>query len=472
MRRFRGSLFGFTSTHQIVHGLPDVDRLLAQGHHILDGEPRDWTILARVFGGEDPAGLRQKIQKILIEINAATERLFTNEVNANGAAERADIPGKAASLVTFSDDQRHQERWEWCANIKVIAPNTNGHDGAVEADLQNLIRDLGACVSIPQLYGQDFLDRNLTLLIDLWKFDNDLFPMLMVGLPEWTPIQVMKDGLAARARLHEQLAAIYKRADQYLSGQAVDFGADMSDINHIVRERTRLYNKMDVSFQHRGQIDLGNLWAQNANTHPLVFWLVLYIYSTPGLVEELRKEISPFVKLSDKAPVSITAFDLRAICGKCPLLRSSMYETFRLANQPTSIRYLNRPITVNDGPQQHHLKSGTWISAIHAVSQKDPSIYPEPEKFIPDRFLEVDSENGNRVARYGRLRPWGAGPGMCKGRIFAEKEILGIAAAVIALWDIEPVSKIWKVPAMRPGTGVNRPVHDVRVVIKKRPLTQ
>ena len=129
-------------------------------------------------------------------------------------------------------------------------------------------------------------------------------------------------------------------------------------------------------------------------------------------------------------------------------------------------------MTIHDGQQEHHLKSGTWISAVHAVLQKDSSVYPEPEKFIPDRFLESDKENGNKVARYGKLRPWGTGPGMCKGRIFAEKEILGIAAAVIALWDIEPVSKVWKVPAMRPGTGVNRPVHDVRVIIKKRVMTQ
>ena len=472
LRRFGGSFFGFTSIHQVIHNLPDLDRLLAHGHHILDGEPRDWTILVRVFGGENPKGLREKIQEILIPINTATERLFTNEVNANAAAERADIPGKAASLVTFSDDPQNLARWEWSANVRVVTPNANGHGGAAEADLHNLIRDLGACVSIPQLYGQDFLDRSLTLLNDLWKFDNDLFPMLMVGVPEWAPFQVMKDGLAARSRLHQQLAALYKRADQYLKGESVDFNADMSDISHVVRERTKLYNKMDVPFRHRGQIDLGNLWAQNANTHPLVFWLVLYIYSTPGLVGELRKEISPYITLSDTPALTITVFDLRSICSKCPLLRSSMYETFRMANQPTSIRYLNRPMTIHDGQQEHHLKSGTWISAVHAVLQKDSSVYPEPEKFIPDRFLESDKENGNKVARYGKLRPWGTGPGMCKGRIFAEKEILGIAAAVIALWDIEPVSKVWKVPAMRPGTGVNRPVHDVRVIIKKRVMTQ
>ena len=59
---------------------------------------------------------------------------------------------------------------------------------------------------------------------------------------------------------------------------------------------------------------------------------------------------------------------------------------------------------------------------------------------------------------------------MCKGRSFAEKEILALGAAVIGLWDIEPASGTWKIPTMIPGTGVKKPVEDIRVVIKRRPI--
>jgi cytochrome P450 len=213
----------------------------------------------------------------------------------------------------------------------------------------------------------------------------------------------------------------------------------------------------------RGQWEIGNLWGQNANTQPMVFWFLLFVYSTPGLVADLRKEISSHVTVSDS---EITSFDMQAL-SRCTLLKGSIYETYRMVDEPTSIRYLKKPITVSDGPHKHNLKEGTWISAPHAIANKDASNYPEPHRFIPDRFLETD-KTGNRNARHGKLRPWGGGTGICKGRTFAEKEIIAIGAAVISLWDISPVGKKWVIPAMRPGTGTAQPVSDVRVRIRRR----
>lgn len=72
----------------------------------------------------------------------------------------------------------------------------------VEANLSSLSRDFGACIAIPILYNQSFLDRYPQLLNDFWKFDNNLFPLLMMGVPTWLlfPFKVMREGLAARSR--------------------------------------------------------------------------------------------------------------------------------------------------------------------------------------------------------------------------------------------------------------------------------
>lgn len=73
------------------------------------------------------------------------------------------------------------------------------------------------------------------------------------------------------------------------------------------------------------------------------------------------------------------------------------------------------------------------------------------------------------MPRYGKLKPWGAGVGICKGRAFAEKEILGVVACFITLWDMEPSGGgEWTLPGFVPGTGVMRPKEAVRVVIKRR----
>lgn len=73
------------------------------------------------------------------------------------------------------------------------------------------------------------------------------------------------------------------------------------------------------------------------------------------------------------------------------------------------------------------------------------------------------------MARQGGLTPWGGGLPMCKGRIFAEREVLLIVASVLALWDFEPVAEGgWRVPGMIKGTGVNMPKGDLRARVRRR----
>lgn len=471
LRRYSGSLFGLTSTHQVLHKLPNVDRFMAQGHATLDNGPRDWAISWRVFGCDHTDYLRRVLDDIGHPFNALVEKAFVNDANATAAVERSDIPAKAHSFVTFSATPDTLAYWERGAHARLVAPD------AVEAELLSLMRDFGACISVPQLYGQDFLDRNPTLLADLWKFDNDLFPLLMVGLPSWLPLKAMREGLVARKRLHDALAGLYKRIDQYQKGEPVDFGADMSDVSAVALGRSAGYAERGLSYKHRGQLDMGIFWGQNGNTQPLVFWFLLFIYATPGLVDELRNEIAPYVPLAQASDAGgdwrISDLDLRALSHKCPLLKSTMFETFRMANQPTSIRLVKKSITISDGEHKHTVKRGSWISTAWSLTNKDPSVYHDPERFVPDRFVETDPETQTRTARYGPLRPWGNGTGICKGRTFAEKEILGLGAAIISLWDISPANgdgQKWQVPSMLPGTGAVLPDREVRVVVRRRKL--
>lgn len=110
-------------------------------------------------------------------------------------------------------------------------------------NLQSIARDFGACIAIPLLYGGDFLTRNPGLPDDFWKFDNDAFPLLMIGMPTWAPQKMMKDGVAAPLRLLTAMDAPYRRIDQYQSSQPIDFDADVSDISNTALERNRLYVK-------------------------------------------------------------------------------------------------------------------------------------------------------------------------------------------------------------------------------------
>lgn len=183
---------------------------MSQSYHAVNAEPFQYTLLTRVFGAIDSFELKQKLEDSWKDLLGPIERMFLNDVGAAAAIERANIPEQAASFVTFLTDRKRMRRWELSADIRLAIPDSEDRPGVAEANLQSLTRDFGACIAIPLLYGKDFLDRYVQILDDFWKFDNDVFPLLMIGVPRWAPFKMMKEGLAARSRLAHEMEALYR----------------------------------------------------------------------------------------------------------------------------------------------------------------------------------------------------------------------------------------------------------------------
>ncbi|KAK7544738.1 cytochrome P450 [Phyllosticta citribraziliensis] len=475
IRKYGGPLFGITSTHQVIYQKEGIDRFLSQPLHTLDNEPVAWTIHTRVFGAENDPVLRHKTGVARKELSIAVERVYMSDALSSECILRADIPRRAGSLVTLSNSQTPNP-WENLAQYRLLAPETKHQPGAAELELFNLIRSFGAAISIPMLYGSYFMNKCPNILQDFWAFDNDCFPLVMAGLPTWAPMKNFQEGLAARNRINRTLAEFYELIDRFQRGGHVDPSIDLTDVSQIVLERSKIYGNYDFSYRHRGEIDSALLWGQNGNMHQSTSWLVIYIYATPGLLDSLREEIAPHTSLSeadDSGHPHITRLDIAGLQKRCPLLRSTWLETFRVANEPSSLRYIAKPIQVT--PESATLQPGTFVTVPHAINQHDASLYPQPERFIPDRFVRIDAATGQRSAPYGPLKPWGGGHGICKGHVFAEKHIFAVVACVVSLWDFAPAGGggggAWKVPGMRPGTGVMRPAEELRVVAKRRKMS-
>lgn len=397
LRRYGGSLFGISTEHQILVDLPGVDRLMAQPFHILSAEPVHFTLFTRVFGGINSPNLKGKLENSWKDLLVPVGRLFLNEAAAAAAVEESNVPERAASFVTFSSDPRHMKRWEMSADIRVLRPNLPSPPGMAEANLQSLTRDFGACMAIPLLYGKDLLDGNPQLLDDFWEFDNNLFPLLMIGIPLWAPLRMVRKGLEARSRILAQLEALYRRIDQIQRGQPVDSCWDMSDVSFVPFERNKVYEREGWSFPERAAGHFAVFWGQNANTHPVLFWFLLYIYSTPGLLARVREAIAPFIHLSDTQPRDIISIDHSALARNCQLLRACVFETYRMANEPTSIRYVARSITINDGNLEHKLRPGTWVGT--ALTDQPRSIRVRRARQVHPRAVSGD---GSRVRRARR----------------------------------------------------------------------
>jgi hypothetical protein len=222
------------------------------------------------------------------------------------------------------------------------------------------------------------------------------------------------------------------------------------------------------------------MWALSINANMLVYWQILFILSTPNLVTRIRAEIAPYTIIS--APVSIGVFSSLpsltinhdALFTLCPLLKSSYLEALRLSDTPWSVRKVSSSVSISSNKDSsshisYMLNEGEYVTVPHDLHMRDPKYFASPDEFQPERFI-VKREDGSVTVDAATIRPYGGGPSICKGRIFAERECLSLVAGILAYWDIEPVDreKGWVVPEMQKTSAVSRPVGETRVRIKRR----
>ena len=143
-----------------------------------------------------------------------------------------------------------------------------------------------------------------------------------------------------------------------------------------------------------------------------------HILAKPHLLKRLQTELqSSFPTTADDTIISYRDLE------KLPFLAACINEGLRLAS-PVSGRLPridpNSPITYDD----HTLPAGTVISMSLRDILYDPSIYPDPRSFNPDRWLE-DSDRARKL-KERFLVPFGKGPRSCIGNNLAVAEMHAI----------------------------------------------
>ncbi|XP_071454118.1 cytochrome P450 4C1-like [Hetaerina americana] len=185
-------------------------------------------------------------------------------------------------------------------------------------------------------------------------------------------------------------------------------------------------------------------------------WTLYLLGHHPEIQDRVVQEVES--ELGDKLDGNdITLGDL----GNLNFLGSCIKETMRLFPPvPLMGRDLKTPLKING----HTLRPGTAVVVATYILHRDPKVFPEPEKFDPDRFLGPEAEHRSPFA----YTPFSAGSRNCIGQKFAMMEVKLWLAKVLRLFEFRSLDKRRELRLQ--GEIVLNNINGVRLSTRRRNL--
>ncbi|XP_060940850.1 7-alpha-hydroxycholest-4-en-3-one 12-alpha-hydroxylase-like [Limanda limanda] len=222
------------------------------------------------------------------------------------------------------------------------------------------------------------------------------------------------------------------------------------------------------------------LWASQANTGSISFWLLLFLMKHPEAMKAVKEEIDKVLKESGQEvrPGGPSINLTYEMLMETPILDSALEETLRLSVATLLTRNVLQDMTLKMADEREYfLRKGDRLAMFpYSAVQINPEIHPDPHSFKYDRFLNPDGskktdfyKNGQKVKFYSM--PWGGGVSMCPGRFFASSEVKQFVFLVLAYYEIElknPEEKIPEIDFRRWCIGAMHP--DREVQFRYRPI--
>ena len=163
------------------------------------------------------------------------------------------------------------------------------------------------------------------------------------------------------------------------------------------------------------------LAAGHETTATALAWAFERILSTPDVYTRLREELEA-IGGSAAAPEKIAAL---------PYLDATIKEVLRLRPViPVVGRVLREPTTIGG----YDLPAGTAVGACIYLAHRNPDVYPEPDAFRPERFLDKPPDPVSWL-------PFGGGIRRCIGAQFATYEMKLVLGTMLAACDFDLAQK-------------------------------
>ncbi|XP_053678889.1 cytochrome P450 4c3-like [Anopheles nili] len=167
-------------------------------------------------------------------------------------------------------------------------------------------------------------------------------------------------------------------------------------------------------------------------TATAISWTLFLLGTEPSIQEKVLKEIDHVMGCDRERWPSMRELN------EMRYLEACIKEGLRLY---PSIPIIGRRLTEDVQIDNHLLPAGTNAVIIVYQLHRDPSVFPNPDRFNPDRFMVDQAGSGNVPRHPFAYIPFSAGPRNCIGQKFGALESKAVLVSVLRKYRIEAVDR-------------------------------
>ncbi|NOQ14343.1 MAG: cytochrome P450 [Methyloprofundus sp.] len=283
-----------------------------------------------------------------------------------------------------------------------------------EVDLLEFMKQLTIYTSSHCLLGDEFryeLNEEFSHLYH--DLENGMHPLAFIF--PYLPIPILRRRDKARVRLQELVTEIIeKRAKK----------EEKSDDAFQMLIDTRYEDGSALSPHEITGMLIGTLFAGHHTTAGTAAWITLELARNPKEMDRVLEEFDALYGHKGE----VTFQSLREI----PVFERVIKEVLRL--HPPLIMLI-RKVAKDLHFKDYVIKAGKYVCVSPRVSHRIPEIFPDPEKFDPDRFTEERQEDAKPFSWVA----FGGGRHKCSGNAFAMLQLKAIYAILLRRYKFELV---------------------------------
>ncbi|MCK4841972.1 MAG: cytochrome P450 [Methylococcales bacterium] len=283
-----------------------------------------------------------------------------------------------------------------------------------EVDLLDFMKQLTIYTSSHCLLGDEFryeLNEEFSKLYH--DLEKGMAPIAFI-FPNF-PIPVLRRRDKARVRLQELVTGIIEKRAQK---------TEKSDDAFQMLIDTRYEDGSPLTPNEITGMLIGTIFAGHHTTAGTATWIALELARNPEYYEKVLEELDALYGENGK----VTFESLREI----PVFERVIKEVLRL--HPPLI-FLIRKVAKDLPFKDYLIKAGKYVCVSPRVSHRIPEIFPNPEKFDPERFTETRQEDATPFSWIA----FGGGRHKCSGNAFAMLQIKAIFSILLRRYKFELV---------------------------------